>query len=337
MHTVSTTPPPPVHAPREAGIEWLRVLACVAIVAFHANTREWPWMIFGLEVFVIFTVALAMGSATRRSIGEFVAARARTLLVVWAVWWVLYAGWKCLFMLRAGKPIFEWFQPWRLLAGPETHLWFLPFAFLVTVGAGLWWRRSHRTSPDTSNATAIVVSLFAACLLVAASAVMHRLEAIELQRGVVYQPWRQWLTVVPAAMLGVALMCSRTREGAPIWSRLFIMWILIVIAASVSWLVGWRSLALPYVIATTLCLAGLSLRKPASKALLGASALTFGIFLVHPAVFDVWYFIAAKVRARDVLGDEPAVAFVLAKIAFTLIVSIAAVWLLRKTPARVVL
>ncbi|MFN5945423.1 MAG: acyltransferase family protein [Phycisphaerae bacterium] len=323
------TPKPP----REAGIEWLRVLACIAIVAFHANPREWPVMIFGLEVFTIFTIALSVQSAGRRSPAAFVKARAVTLLLPWAVWWLAYAGWKSMLAHRAGRDLFSWFEPWRLLAGPETHLWFLPFAFVATVAAGLWCVTNPL--PDDARMarrSAVVWSVIASVLLVAASYATHVQLAIEAADGRVFQPWRQWITVLPAAVMGLAIVRCRTREGHDRTS-LGMLWSMVLTAAGVSYVAGWTNLALPYVIAITLCMGGLRIRHNASEALLAASGFTFGIFLLHPMLFDVWYYITAKIK----LGSAFAIGthgHAAAMVVFAVVMSGAIVWILRKTPIR---
>lgn len=327
---VSMATPKP---PREAGIEWLRIVACIAIVAFHASPREWPVMIFGLEVFTIFTIALSVQSAGRRSPGEFVKARAVALLLPWAVWWVVYAGWKSMLAHRAGRDLFSWFEPWRLLAGPETHLWFLPFAFFATVAASLWCA-SHTQHDDarTARRSAVVWSAIAGVLLVAASYAMHVQLAIEAADGRVFQPFRQWITVLPAAVIGVAIVRSRTREGLD-WTALGMLWSVVLTASGASYVAGWTNLALPYVIAITLCLAGLRVRHSASEGLLATSGLTFGIFLIHPMLFDVWYFIAAKLKLGSHL-EAGTHAHAAVMTAFAVLVGCAVVWVLRKTPVR---
>lgn len=323
----------PAKPAREAGIEWLRVLACIAIVAFHANTKQWPVMIFGLEVFTIFTIALSVQSAGRRGPAEFVKGRAMTLLLPWVVWWLVYAAWKSLLAHRAGNDLFAWFAPWRLLAGPETHLWFLPFAFLATVAAGLWFG-SHPPASDARIArrTAIAWSVVAALLLIAASAVMDRLVQIYEREQKVYQPWMQWCTVLPAVIMGLAIVRARVRGGYDNVA-LAMLWSVVIAAAGLSYALGWTNLALPYAIAISLCMVGLFVRHAASDTLLTLSGLTFGIFLLHPILFDVWYFVTSKIK----LGPTFAVGTHMHAAAMTLFavtVSAAIVWMLRKTPLR---
>jgi hypothetical protein len=156
--------------------------------------------------------------------------------------------------------------------------------------------------------------------------------AIEAADGRVFQPWRQWITVLPAAVMGLAIVRCRTREGHD-WTALGMLWSLVLTAAGVSYVAGWTNLALPYVIAITLCMGGLRIRHSASEALLAASGLTFGIFLLHPMLFDVWYYITAKIKLGSAFaigthGHAAAMAL------FAVVMSGAIVWILRKTPIR---
>lgn len=339
--SVPTSPQPVVapdsaKVPREAGIEWLRVLACIAIVAFHASPRDWPAMIFGLEVFTIFTIALSVQSAGRRGTGAFITARVQTLLVPWIFWWLVYAAWKSLLAHRGGRDLFSWFEPWRLLAGPETHLWFLPFAFLATALAGMWFA-SHPAAHDPREARRAVLGWGAASagMLLLASYAMHVQLKIEATDGRVFQPWRQWITVLPAALIGLAIVRSRIRgQYDPV--ALGMLWSLIITAAGLSHVLGWTNLSLPYVLAISLCIIGLRLRHAAGKPLLAISTITFGIFLLHPIMFDVWYFVTAKVK----LGPAMAVGthlHAVAMTAFAVLASGLATWVLRKTILRRVL
>lgn len=326
----------PARPQREAGIEWLRVLACVAIVAFHASPREWPAMIFGLEVFTIFTIALNIQSAGRRGTGAFLRARVQTLLVPWLFWWFAYAAWKSLLARRGGQELFSWFEPWRLLAGPDTHLWFLPFAFIATALAGLWFA-SHPPAGDTRDArrSTLVWGIASAALLLLASYAMQVQLKIQEADGRVYQPWRQWVTVLPAAVIGLAIVRSRVGEVYDTVA-LGMLWSLIICAAGASHVLGWTNLSIPYALAISLCVIGLRLRRAASAGLLAASTLTFVVFLLHPMLFDVWYFVTAKIKPGPALaiGTHGHAA---AMTIFTVLFSAGAVWLLRKTPLRQVL
>lgn len=320
-------------AAREAGIEWLRVIACVAIVAFHASPVKWPAMIFGLEVFTIFTIALSVQSAGRRGAGAFVEARMLTLLLPWAFWWVAYAAWKSLLAHRGGREMFSWFEPWRLLAGPETHLWFLPFAFIATAATGLWFA-SHPPAGDVRDARLSVLrwGIAAAGLLVLAGYLMEVQLRIQAADGRVFQPWRQWVTVLPAGLIGLAVVRSRV-GGEYDTVAMGMLWSLILTAAGISHVLGWTNLSLPYVLAISLCVIGLRIRHAASKGLLATSTLTFGIFLLHPMMFDIWYFVTAKVK----IGSGLAVgthAHAIAMTTFAVIASGVVVWILRKTPLR---
>jgi hypothetical protein len=336
--TTSAQPISPVVAaaktPREAGIEWLRVIACVAIVAFHANTTQWPLSIFGLQVFTVFTIALAVQSAGRRGPGDFIRARASTLLLPWVFWWVAYAAWKTILCVRNDQAWHAWFDWWRLLAGPGTHLWFLPFAFVATAVAGLWFgSRPEPANIPAARRSVAVWSVLSAATLLASSYGMQVLIA-ELNQGRSYQPLQQWLAVLPAVMMGLGIVRSRV-AGAYDNVSLLVLWVATMAAAGVAFALGWSNLAGPYMLAISLCMLGLRIRTPASSALLAASSLTFGIFLLHLMAFDVWYFLVARLHWEKVLANSHA--FAASMTVFAVVSSAVVTWMLRKTALRRVL
>jgi hypothetical protein len=158
---------------------------------------------------------------------------------------------------------------------------------------------------------------------------------MEIPDGRVFQPWRQWVTVLPAAVIGLAIVRSRVGEVYDTVA-LGMLWSLIICAAGASHVLGWTNLSLPYALAISLCVVGLRLRHAASAGLLAASTLTFGVFLLHPMLFDVWYFVTAKIKPGPTFAVDTH-AHAAAMTVFAVLCSAGAVWLLRKTPLRRVL
>lgn len=129
---------------RRQDIEAVRLLAAFGIVAFHGGA--WGSVTVsaiaygGLMVFLMLTLWLSPGAAEaqRRGWRQLAVARARRLLLPWALWFLFYG----LARVLDGGAFLELAQPWRAagygelaaltlgaLAGTSIHLWYLPFVF----------------------------------------------------------------------------------------------------------------------------------------------------------------------------------------------------------------
>jgi surface polysaccharide O-acyltransferase-like enzyme len=218
------------------------------------------------------------------------------------------------------------------MAGPETHLWFLPFAFVATVATGLWLASHAATNDRAARRSAIAWAVAAALLLVVASYVMELLQQRERATGQSFQPMKQWLRVVPVSAVGVAIV--RARIGGK-YDRTAIIAIgaLMVVAAIICFASGWRDIAPAYALSIPLCLVGLHVRYSASDMLINVASLTLGVFLLHPMLFDVWYFITNRAGLLGLFplkSDRNA----LAMSAFAILGSALIVVVLRRTPLR---
>jgi hypothetical protein len=123
-------------ASRRQDIEWLRVLACLGIVWYHARGPGEEFALAGLIVFVMLSVVLA--HPREEPLKDRLHARAERLLLPWIFWWGVYAVLDVV-TGRAGRwTAAEW--PVLLLAGPSIHLWYLPFMFFVLLAMDAWHR-----------------------------------------------------------------------------------------------------------------------------------------------------------------------------------------------------
>jgi len=315
MTTGAGQPERATPSPRKlAGIEALRVVACVSIVVFHADTSRWPNAVWGLFAFAAATVALAVRSAKRRGHGDFLRARARTLLLPWAAWWVAYAA--LVFAVTGGKTA-EAMTPASILSGPGRflHLWFFPYAFVVSLLAGI---ACARLTPRGERVAGIGAAV-AACAGALAIAAWGAAESLT-------PPLWQWLATAPAAVFGVTLASAR-REAGPITPPLLTEIVALMLGAWFALRHTGLLTAPPayYTIALAAVWAAWSWSKPAPRWLARAGSLTLGVFLVHPAVMLVYYKAAQTLGwTDDALPRAAAVAFV----------SFALVWVLKRTPAR---
>ncbi|WP_022980371.1 acyltransferase family protein [Ideonella sp. B508-1] len=253
---------------RRQDIEWLRVLACLGIVWYHARGPGEEFALSGLIVFVMLSVVLA--HPRDGTLRDRLQARAQRLLLPWVFWWGVYALLEVV-TGRAGQwTVAEW--PVLLLAGPSIHLWYLPFTFFVLLAMDIW----HRSVPGPAPAWAGLLGVFAATALLLLAA-----QRVLMPASLEY-PFAQYLQVLPAVLLGLSLRCWNTQ---PPWAR----WLSLAGVLPGLWgLVNHpvRGTSWPYLIGFPL---GLLLLRPGTQYKVPWSATplsraTLGIYLVHPLV-----------------------------------------------------
>lgn len=133
---------------RNGLIDYGRLLAAFGIVWFNAQA---PWDRIAYLGLPFFLVLLALPSTSTLS------ARARRLLIPFAICSVIYAMLNTALQLKAGAPPFGWWEWSMLLSGTWVHLWFLPFAFMVAVLAP--WFRHPLASLGVALLTATLLAL----------------------------------------------------------------------------------------------------------------------------------------------------------------------------------
>ncbi len=245
-----------------AGLEWLKLLACFGIIAFHQHAPGERLGYAGLPVFTMVTAAMAARSARGRDWSSYRAGRLRRLLLPWLVWSAFYGLVQCALANLAGQPTLSWFHPSMLLMGTYPHLWYLPFAAALALLVGRFGHRGRTTLWLTAGALAIPTCSLA-------------------MRAAPPLPIPQWLFVLPAALLGVALgrvPLGELRQAAPLAPFVAAA----AVGTGIAWASGADSLALQYAIAVPLTAAAwcVPLRAGAITRRLGATS--FGIYVLHP-------------------------------------------------------
>jgi peptidoglycan/LPS O-acetylase OafA/YrhL len=293
---------------RLAGVEWLRLIASLGIVAFHSGVQPSSLFISGLYAFALFTVALAATSARGRRWGEYAAARLRSLGLPWLAWSVVFAGVETAYATINDRAPFSWFKPWMLWTGPSLHLWFLPFALAASLVAG-WWGSRH---PDMSGRSWVWWSLLGAALMIPLSVTAESREWPI--------PVGQWLSVLPAVPLGIAF--ASIPAGRPAGSRPLVLISAGALLAGV-WgaASGHDALTPSYALAVPACALAWRLPLRAGRITLAWSSLSFGVYLIHPLMNMVFH--------KFFESDDP----VLIAVAVSAM-SLAGAWVLKRTPAR---
>ena len=164
-------------AMRNGSVDLLRFAGALGIVWFHLHLPG-DWI--GLAALPMFVMLVVHYGA-----GRPLAGTARRLLVPWAIWSAIYGLAKAAQALSSDRPLSTEFVPWMILTGPAIHLWFLPFCVIFLGTARLLEGVLGRRAAYAILGGLSVFSLWAA------------------QQDNVQIPLAQWVTVWPAACLGL--------------------------------------------------------------------------------------------------------------------------------------
>lgn len=269
-----------------AGLEWLRVVASLGIVAFHQHAPGDRIGHAGLAVFAALTAAMAARSARGRDWAAFRGGRLRRMLLPWLVWSAFYALVQVALAQFGGQPWWARFEPTMLVTGTYPHLWYLPFAAVAALLAG----RCGARGPAAAWLLAGAVTMPVASWLLTLPMPL---------------PALNWSFVAPAALLGVGL--ARTPLGGG-WHA--IPWGFAG-AGALGWLaclvLGQADLLPEYPIAVGTVTVAWALPWRAGAWTTRLAATTFGIYVLHMfvdllvallavqgwATFTVWTRLAA--------------------------------------------
>ncbi len=270
---------------RSAAVEILRIFGCVGVCMFHAGTA-WPRHVLpGSEMFMALTVAFAARAMDRQRLGALVKSRFMTLIVTWLIWCVIYAAYRSVSAWRDGLPLLSWAQSIHILtAGTLPQLWFPPFAFVVTVSACVWVAAGRRFGWSTGSVP----------FAIAAGVVMVPCAAAQLlsEEKLIY-PYRDWVRMLPAAMMGLAL-ARIPLGGRGARAPLMIVWVITMGGALLATALGWSDVPSRYFATCTLVCVAWCVPIAAPRWVLLVSQLTFGVYLSHMGMLYLSYFLAAR-------------------------------------------
>ena len=235
---------------RNGSVDILRFVGAIGIVWFHMHL---PGFKYGLSALPMF-VALFVCFNFKRD----VAALNQRLLYPWLVWSAIFALAKIAQALISGRPIADEFEWNMLLIGPSIHLWFLPFSYLFVLVARLM------TMKALLGAGVVLIPI---CVWMANSMTLPA-------------PFAQWVTVVPAAFMGIALQFYRTHALAV----LALGWVSVV-AAYVLAVCGLGTVALQYAIGVGAVLIAYMIQTRPTGLSDFFAKVSFGVYLIHPLIF----------------------------------------------------
>lgn len=243
----SFAPKPSPSPDRNGALDLLRFVGALGIIWFHLRLPGGAFALGALHIFTTFAVYFGLDRPT--------AERARRLLIPWVIWSLIYGALKLADGWVGGQGIKAEFALWMLLTGPAIHLWFLPIAFAVPL--------------LLANLSVSHVRLSLLPLTFAAIAIVN-LAPLPV-------PLPQWISILPAVWLGLAMRSGLTPGPA----------FAVTALAAVMALTGWQIVAIP--LATGALAMGVILALPPRALPLSrqAAGLSLGLYLAHPMVAAV--------------------------------------------------
>ena len=251
-----------------ASLEVLRIVAATSVIARHLGPEMRELLPGGLAATVFLSFVFAFDAGSREPMGSLIASRARRLLLPWLFWCAVYALRDFATSFPENPKFVERASATQLLIGPTIHLWYLPFVFVFGLVAAALGRKSWFRWP------------WLWLLLLAPMCWAH----VALDGGVFPRPFQQWTNALPGIALAGALASLDPRD--PRGRRLIAFAAFIAVAVFVPMHLAGEHLAYFLMFALPLATIAWSVRAPASRTLVTAGKLTYGVYLIHPLV--IW-------------------------------------------------
>jgi peptidoglycan/LPS O-acetylase OafA/YrhL len=287
-----------------AASAYLRVFAAASIVWFHVapSAQSIDVGAIGLALFFFFSfIHSGMQCGVRIPMQRLT----RQWLMPWAAWWIFYALVAC-WRNRGLPPDLPNMQSaWELINWPHFHLWYLPTVFVFSTVL-LVVRKL--VEPMRSDVKAVLALLAGSSLLLLVAAM-----------GKTTFPGDIAVHATPAAAFGLAYgYCLRFESQRHRLTAFLVIAAVVTVMCVPIWLFADRFIAVAYAVAS-LSMVLCTLPLPRQRFVMRLSALTLGVYLVHPFVqLVLWKFVGAQVSTVFALE--------------TLIVSALVTWGMRRIP-----
>lgn len=247
-------------ANRNGSIEYARFLGALGIVWFHMKMPGGTTALAALQLFILFQVYFG--------VERHLLPQALRLLVPWVMWSMIYALGKSAQAWLQDNSLSNEFEYWMLFTGPSIHLWYLPFSFVCVVLAQFLlrtfsWPMIYLLSSVVALGSLLLVN----------------------SMGLII-PLAQWSTVTTAAVIGLLVK-------GPIQSRI-ILTISIFVTGFTVYTLGWTSGAWQTFVAAGVFLIITEIKLPSTAISKNLSEISFGIYLIHPAVHSVLMLVPAS-------------------------------------------
>jgi hypothetical protein len=282
------------HSTRNGSVDYLRFVGSIGIIWFHLHLPGSEIGLAALPMFVALFVCFG--------VGRDISSLNRRLLYPWLIWSAIFGLAKLAQATLTGAPISSEFDWWMVLAGSSIHLWFLPFSYIFVVLANQMRRRTRG---------AMVIILVPCSMWLADLALP--------------QPFAQWVTVIPAACMGLVL----NYLGARSVKAHFLGWVSIAIAVLML-VAGHDVIVLQYAIGIAAVLCALAFQMRATSLSQVLAETSFGVYLLHPLIFALVLYLPLERfldAAETVLMTQAGIVFV---------VSIASTCMLKRTRCKII-
>jgi peptidoglycan/LPS O-acetylase OafA/YrhL len=253
------------------GLDYFRLLAAFGIVLFHSGAPGAAIGYAGLPYFLLMLSLFGLQSASDRPAKEFIADRARRLLLPWLIWSGIYGGLKVVEVMVTGASIASEFHWWMLITGTALHLWFLPFAFVFSLTLPSFAKFWSAASPLTQNAINALLLLATLFMLMGWT-----------NFSLAGPPYAQWAYAIPSALLGLLIGANWPRPH-----RRAIVTMACIVLLGIAIFIMRADGSLQLAVAVCAMLLCLYMPLPDSWAANVCAKTAMTVYLVHPLIMSV--------------------------------------------------
>jgi peptidoglycan/LPS O-acetylase OafA/YrhL len=256
------------HASQRNGfLDSLRFLAALGIVLFHL---EMPGQSIGLSALSFFTAILCYFAAQYSgdtSLEHQINRMNHRIMWPWLVWSVIYLTAKLLDAQLSGHSYSSELEHYMWWTGPALHLWYLPFAFTISLLI------TQLIAPI--NASTLLYGLLISTLIFLCMAC-----GFGIYNDLIGIPWVQWLSVLPAALVGITLAAANRSTA-----RTLVLVAAIVAGALIAYSLEYRSLALQLSVGGLVAMLAVLWNPGSNRLTFWLGTVSLGIYLSHPLCF----------------------------------------------------
>ena len=258
-------------APRYGGLELVRTIAMLSIVAFHVHPVPLFGISFGITTLQVVMCALAARAVVAPPFGPFAQKRATRLLAPFVFWSLAHCVLELVFAWHYEVPVTSRFHWLMFIGGGSFHLWFLPYAFAASVAVYGLARATQRVRQEH----VIVISACIGAALVTFG--QHVQDVFELET-----PLELWLDGIAAMAFGLALGRVLTLSGL----RRARMVVLVLLLAAVPLTIGptiatETQLWARYAAAVALACFGFLVPLPENRLVSRLASYNLGVYACH--------------------------------------------------------
>jgi len=283
----------------------IRVVAALCIILFHCLPPSHPlhpYGYVGVVLFLLISTTLMGLRASQQSLRDYSLRRGKQTLRPWLFWTVMYS--LFIFFVSPHMLPLEGFSAANILAyslgGVAVHLWYLPFIFLVSLIVwGLRRLPLTQANLEAQNSVTAELQRVGRISLIGLGAGTICLSVNGVFNHPIGWPWEQWLTSLPAVLLGLAI--ASCLQLSPQSSRRWMVAICVAVLLACCWLWGQagRDVSYRYIAAygigvPLLCISFGFKDQACPPWLESLSSVTLGVYLVHYAVLWVAYAIVPE-------------------------------------------